>query len=396
MRIVHYLSSVRLAEGGVTRAVLDMCSVLAARGHEVVLLSIFDDDVPHAWKSDAPSPGTPRSVKLPPPTGRLQRLSSEAVEIARRTLQAADAAHVHAMWTPSNTQIAAVARRERVPYVVSSHGMLDDWSMARRTWKKRLYLALSGNAMLRAASFIHLTADAELEQSRKWFPPGKGLVIPLVFDLELFRDLPGPSIAHEKFPPSKSDEPKVLFLSRLYEGKGLEHVVEACAILARRDVPFRLLIAGSGDDDFVRNLNAHIDRAGIRNRTHLLGPVYNRDKVSLYQACDCLVLPSIHENFGFVPPEALASRLPVVVSKGFHTWPELERSGGAVVADLSPEPIADALQSLLADPARRKAMGEAGRAFVFDWLDMGGVARRYEAMYEDARRTSPGPPQPRG
>lgn len=389
MRIVHYLSSVRLAEGGVTRAVLDMCAVLATRGHEVVLLSIHDDDVPQTWKSDAPAPNTPRSVKLPPPSGRFQRLSPEGVNIAERALKGADAAHIHAMWTPSNTQIAAAARRLNVPYVVSSHGMLDDWSMARRIWKKRLYLALSGNAMLRGASFIHLTADAELEQSRKWFPKGKGRVIPLVFDLELFRDLPGPAAAHEEFPHCHTDEPKVLFLSRLYEGKGLEHVVEACAILARRNVAFRLLIAGSGEDQFVRDLNAHIDRAGIRAHTHLLGPVYNRDKVSLYQACDVLVLPSIHENFGFVPPEALASRLPVVVSKGFHTWPELERSGAAVVAGLSPEPIADALQELLADPARRASMGEAGRRFVFDWLDMGGVARRYEAMYEDARQASP-------
>ncbi len=386
MRIVHYLSSVRLAEGGVTRAVLDMCSVLAARGHEVILLSIFDDDVPAEWRSHAPPANTPRSVKLPEPTGRLHRLSRDGVALAERTLAGADAAHIHAMWTPSNAQIAKAARAQAVPYVLSSHGMLDDWSMARRLWKKRLYLALSGNAMLRGASFVHLTADAELDQSRKWFPPGRGRVIPLVFDLELFRDLPGPAAAHAKFPESRSDEPKILFLSRLYEGKGLEHVVDACAILAQRNSRFRLLIAGSGEDGFVRDLNAHIDRAGIRARTHLLGPVYNRDKVSLYQACDVLVLPSIHENFGFVPPEALASRLPVVVSKGFHTWPELERSGAAVVADLAPEPIADALQALLPDAARRKAMGEAGRAFVFDWLDMGGVARRYESMYEDARR----------
>ncbi len=391
MRIVHYLSSVRLAEGGVTRAVLDMCSVLAGRGHDVVLLSIYDDDVPDTWKTQAPAPNTPRSVKLPPPTGRLQRLSPDAVALAERTLQGADAAHIHAMWTPSNTQIAGAARACRVPYIISSHGMLDDWSMARRIWKKRLYLALSGNAMLRGASFVHLTADAELEQSRKWFPEGKGRVIPLVFDLELFRDLPGPGPAHEKHPPCHTDEPKVLFLSRLYEGKGLEHVVDACALMARRDVPFRLLIAGTGDDEFVRALNEHIDRAGIRARTHLLGAVYNRDKVSLYQACDVLVLPSIHENFGFVPPEALASRLPVVVSKGFHTWPELQRSGGAVVTDMAAEPIADALQGLLADPARRARMGEEGRRFVFDWLDMGGVAGRYEAMYEDARRSGGSP-----
>ncbi len=386
MRIVHYLASVRLAEGGVTRAVLDMCSVLAARGHEVALLSVYDDDVPQAWKAQSPAPNTPRSVRLPAPSGRFQRLTADAIEMAERTLEGADAAHIHAMWTPSNTQIAGAARARGVPYVVSSHGMLDDWSMARRTWKKRLYLALSGGAMLRGASFVHLTADAELEQSRKWFPKGKGRVAPLVFDLGPFRDLPGAGPAHERFPACHTDEPKVLFLSRLYEGKGLEHVVDACAVLAQRDVSFRLLIAGSGEEEFVRNLHAHIDRAGIRARTHLLGPVYDRDKVSLYQACDVLVLPSIHENFGFVPPEALASRLPVVVSRGFHTWPELERSGGAVVCDMAAEPIANALQALLADPARRTAMGESGRRFVSEWLDMGGVARRYEAMYEDARR----------
>ena len=50
MRIVHFLKSVDLKGGGVTRAVLDLCTGMAERGHEVVLLTGEDDDVDAAWK----------------------------------------------------------------------------------------------------------------------------------------------------------------------------------------------------------------------------------------------------------------------------------------------------------------------------------------------------------
>ena len=53
--------------------------------------------------------------------------------------------------------------------MLSVHGMLDDWSMAQRRLKKRLFLALAGNRLLRGAAAVHCTAQAELEQARRWF-----------------------------------------------------------------------------------------------------------------------------------------------------------------------------------------------------------------------------------
>jgi len=50
MRITHFLTRFNLADGGVVRAVLDMCQLLAARGHEVTVLTCDDTDVPESWK----------------------------------------------------------------------------------------------------------------------------------------------------------------------------------------------------------------------------------------------------------------------------------------------------------------------------------------------------------
>ena len=51
MRVVHYLKWMRLSDGGTVRAVLDWCSALASRGHQVTLITADGCDVPDAWKS---------------------------------------------------------------------------------------------------------------------------------------------------------------------------------------------------------------------------------------------------------------------------------------------------------------------------------------------------------
>jgi glycosyltransferase involved in cell wall biosynthesis len=236
--------------------------------------------------------------------------------------------------------------------------------------------------VLEKAAFVHCTAQAELDQAKKWFPRGNGRIIPYVVDLAPFRDLPGVELARRTVPHADTDDPIVLFLSRVHEKKRPEVVIDAAAILRDEGVACRTLIAGTGDEAYIASLKERIARLNLGDRVFFTGLVVGVEKISLYQRAAVFVLPTSQENFGLVYTEALACRTPVVATKGTDIWRELESSGGAIIAPGEPGPTADAIRQLLADPARRAAMGERGRTWVFASLDGEHVISQFEAMYE--------------
>lgn len=383
MRLLHYFKAVRLQEGGVVRAVLDMCALLAQAGHGVTLATYDDADVPGAWRTGGP--GLPRVVTLEPPA-RAAGLFSRA-QLARfdDLLRGADVLHLHAVWTPSNAQVAARARALGTPYVVSVHGMLDDWSMAQKGLKKRVYLLLRGRRMLEGAARVHCTARAELDQARKHFPRGTGEVIPLVFDLAPFRTLPGPGAARARWPELDAGRPNLLFLSRVHYKKGIEHLVRAAARLRDADRACTVIVAGTGDESYQRSLEALTAELRLGDLVRFVGHVGGELKLSLFQAADLFVLPTSQENFGFALFESLACATPVVTTRGVDTWPELSASGGAALSDPDPARLAETIRGLLADRAALARMGEQGRAWVLEHLDSRRIAERFVGMYQQAR-----------
>lgn len=385
MRVVHYLRQIRLEQGGVVRAVLDICAVLAKAGHDVTLLCCDDTDVPAPWRSGAP--GLPRVRKIDPPARPMAAFSGSQLGAITQILRGCDVVHLHAVWHASNLQIARRCRGARIPYVLSIHGMLDDWSMSQRSVKKRLFMALGARSMLNRASFVHCTAQAELDQSRKWYPSGRGVVIPLVFDLTPFRAMPGPEIARAAFPSLRDERPNILFISRLHYKKGVEHLIRAARILADRGSPVSLQIAGSGDNAYEQRLRALTTELALEPTTTFLGMVTGDTKISLYQAAEAVVLPTSQENFGFVVFEAMAAGAPLITTAGVDTWPEVKSSGGGLIVDQDPVKIADAIAQLLADPERRQSMGRAGRAWVLRELDPDRVVERFVQMYRQATGT---------
>jgi len=104
--------------------------------------------------------------------------------------------------------------------------------------------------------------------------------------------------------------------------------------------------------------------------------------VSLYQAADVFVLPSNHENWGFVSVESLACGTPIIITRGVDIWPELESSGGAVVVDSTSQAIAAAVDTLLGDQSRRQSMQQKGRAWVLQNLTVERVVGQYEQAYQ--------------
>ncbi len=375
------MARIRLEEGGVVRAVLDMCGALAARGHSVTLLTFDSTDVPDDWADDNPA-----VITLQTPAGLLPRLGPATTALVRDVFARADVVHLHVPWDLICRPLARLAGDARVPYFISIHGMLDDWCMAQKRLKKRVYLAMGGRGLLEGAQAVHCTAQAEADQSSRWFPRGRAAVVPLIFDLAEYEQLPGPEIARRRFAAQMGDdgEPVVLFVSRLHPKKRLDVLIEAAARLRDDGLACRFLIAGTGEPDYQQQLRGLVGQRELGDRVHFVGFVSGRDKLSLYQAADVFVLPTFQENWGFVLIESLACATPVITTRAVDIWPELQSSGGAVIVDATPDATAAAIAELLGDRERLDTMGPKGRAWVLDNLNIDRVLDSYEQLYRQA------------
>jgi glycosyltransferase involved in cell wall biosynthesis len=155
------------------------------------------------------------------------------------------------------------------------------------------------------------------------------------------------------------DEMAIGFLGRLVKEKGLDVFAQVAAELRARGVRHKLLIIGDGPArDWFAEQVPDAAFAGFQQGDALGVAV---------ASMDVLFNPSVTETFGNVTAEAMAAGAPVVAARATGAV-DLVADGetGFLVPPRDVAAYADALARLASDPARRRAMGEAGRARVAD------------------------------
>ena len=381
LRIVSHFTDVGTAGGGVPRSTLEIGRLLAAGGHRYTVLTAAGGELPEEWHDGEQA--LPEVVSLGPLRGKLHLLSRDCLESVEGLLRTADLLVLHGLWRPRNSQLAAMARRLGLPYVMIPHGMLDDWPMSQKPVRKRIYHRLLERRNLAGAAWVVTTSEAERRQAGRWIPHDRVSVLPLPFSPVLAR-LAGDPEPERAVPAADAGKLTVLFLSRLHPKKGADVLIEAMGLLRRRGIDCRLLISGSGSRDYVAKLHRLVEEHGMAGRTRFLGWVDGREKLSLYKTADLLALPTSQENFGRVLIESMLCRTPVVTAREVGLWREIHDSGGGLVAKRTPEAFAEAIAELHGDGPRRRRMGDAGREYVLRWLDDRELIGRYESLLRGA------------
>jgi glycosyltransferase involved in cell wall biosynthesis len=179
--------------------------------------------------------------------------------------------------------------------------------------------------------------------------------------------------------------PTIGYLARMIEGKGLGVLVDAFIELRRRNkVPqARLRIAGTttpADARYIRRQQEKLAAAGLGDAVDWLPNVSRGDKITFLQGLTVFSVPATYgESYGLYLIEAWACGVPVVQPR-HAAFPELiEATGGGVLCEpKNPASLADALESLLLDPARARALGAQGRAAVERDYSAARMAERVE------------------
>jgi glycosyltransferase involved in cell wall biosynthesis len=180
------------------------------------------------------------------------------------------------------------------------------------------------------------------------------------------------------------------YLARQSALKGLGVLVEAFLELAKRPhlKHVRLSVAGSrtdADELYVKELQTRIAAAGFAERTTFHGTLSREEKQTFLRSLSVLSVPATYgEAFGLYVLEALASGVPVVQPPS-GAFPELisATQGGLLAAGDDSLSLANALDTLLSDPKRARAMGMAGNAAVREHFSADAMASKYARLCEN-------------
>lgn len=175
----------------------------------------------------------------------------------------------------------------------------------------------------------------------------------------------------------------LLFVGRLRYYKGLDTLIRALP-----QIPARLVVAGIGPME--AEWKALAGQVGVAERISWLGEVSDDDLPAVYHAADLFVLPASHrsEAFGLVQVEAMAAGLPVVCTELGTGTSYVNQDGitGLVVPPRDPDGLAAAINALIADPARRAALGRAAQRRAREEFDLDVMVDRVLALYSDLIR----------
>jgi len=375
MRILHVISTLAPSSGGPTFVVRDLAAAQIDRGHEVTICTTDRDNpvrerLPDEYFRTVAAAGV--QIEEFPVVFAPLLLSPAAGRWLAGSLNGFDIVHIHGLYRFLPTYAAWQARRQSVPYVIMPHGALDPYLYARssagRLRFKRLYERWFDLPNLHAAGAIHYTAEEERERAAFLKLRAPSFVVPNGLDWAQYATLPARGPLRARW--GLSDAPLVLFLGRLHFKKGLDLLIPAFDALRQRVPGVQLVIAGPENDEYGQRVRGWVRERGLDAAVHFVGSLHGADVLQAYVDADVFALPSYTENFGMTVIEALACSLPVVISDQVNIHAEVSGAGAGLVTACDAGEVTAALELLLRDADRRRAMGAAGRRLVqarFTW-----------------------------
>lgn len=199
-------------------------------------------------------------------------------------------------------------------------------------------------------------------------------------------------IAPERYDSAERERAKnLLFVGRLAGVKGVPVLLDALKILQADHPDLNLNLIGDGPERTA--LEARATAMNLSHMTRFVGYKSQSEVAEALGTTDIFVLPSFAEGVPVVLMEAMAARVPVVTTH-VAGIPELIEDGthGFLTHPGDARSLAQAIDTLLSDPARAAAMGNAGREKVgaeFNIRTEAAWLARLLAAYKDSKATPP-------
>jgi glycosyltransferase involved in cell wall biosynthesis len=297
--------------------------------------------------------------------------------LGRESTQPAPIVHAHGLWRSQTRVGAQMSGQANTRLVVSAHGMLDEWALRNKRWKKVVY-GFVERANLRRTACLHALTEAEVLDYRRFGIRNPVAIIPNGVEVPESLD-PEPFLGGH---PECRNRQLLLYLGRIHYKKGVDLLARTWARVAPQFPDARLVYAGPDSENTLSSLKALIDELGVAGRVTFTGMLEGPAKWSALAAAHTFVLPSYSEGFSVATLEALAAARPVIVTDACR-FPEIaERQCGWVVRPASGALEAALVECLNASQTRLEIIGENGRELVRTRYEWSTIGRQMSDVYD--------------
>jgi glycosyltransferase involved in cell wall biosynthesis len=301
---------------------------------------------------------------------RTARLRARRTRELVAMLRGADVLHMHSVGLVGMDAFAGALIAEK-PTIVTHHTTLS-WQKVRTKLDELTFWLEK-----RVANFVVMPyATAADEVVRAGVPSARSVVVPFCVDETRF--------ARTAAPPSEG-ELTLVMASRMYEGKGHGELLAAIDALRGRYPGLRLVLVGDGPTR--PEIEAEIDRRGLRGVVDVRGQVPHDEMPELIRSAHVIVLPSYMpgETFPISLLEGMAVGLPAIGTRWFGI-PDIIEDGqtGFVVEPRDAAALAHAIERFLQDPALVAAASRRATERVQRHFTATAVAADYQRLYERA------------
>lgn len=219
--------------------------------------------------------------------------------------------------------------RRKVPIIINTHGTMStpDLSIYKHLLKKVFYTFFEKFLLKRVNYFIVVSKLEKESLIKQKIPSEKILTISHGRDVLIDTN----NITLGNFRKNYNLDEKTIIIScigRIFEGKGIQNLLQAIPILKRKIKNFKVVIAGK-DDGYLNKLKKIVKNLKIENEAIFTGylPKMNGSIWELYKDTDILVSPSVSESFGHIFTEGISFKIPIIYSSQNNILLENDISG---------------------------------------------------------------------
>ena len=353
-----------MEKGGRTKRIVETATGLSQHGWQVKILSM----TPAANWVKSQYEGQVEWLEL----YRRPKLDLQYVFRLAKLLKKEGISLVHAQCEASYFYGGLAARLCGIPVVGTYHRSLlkyyePNWKLRFRARLLTRAVAISNDRMNLMISGLNIGAD-------------KITLIHGGIDLDAFQLLPPAEVQRLKQEFGMENRRVLLSVGHLGPIKGHQVTIQALPLVLERFPDIICVIAGDGAPEDYEYLNGMIEDLGLSGHVKLLGQVHN--VIEWLNICDLFVQPSLEEGFGLVFVEAGACKKPVVsTAVGGIKDIVKDKETGLLVKPGDVNGLAEAINTLLADPQKASDFGEAAFKHVHDSFSLNNMSDKYDKLF---------------
>lgn len=211
-----------------------------------------------------------------------------------------------------------IAHKNGVKTVVTAHGMLEPWYLKDKMLKKKIYLNLILNKILKNTSVLHAITPLEKDNLFNLTKHKNIIEIPNLIN---YKDLP------DDFSYNPNEE-YLLNLGRIHPGKGLDVLIQSFSKIDNKKIKLKIVGFQNNYSNVLKKICVDLK---IDNRVEFIDGVNGQEKYKLYANAKAFVAPSYSEAIGMVNLEAAICKTPVVTTFNTGIKPEWNNNGGLMI-----------------------------------------------------------------